>query len=272
MKFYKALIITFCLVPMLLNTAMGQGISLSPTRVFFTGNPGQTSSQTVYFNNTSNKAFAFITRIQDFERDSLGNKVYFNANTTPASNASWITISSGNVIIQPGEKKEVTITMNVPQDAKQQSHSMIFFTQTLEQKQTAATAGTSLGMNILLEMGIQVYYTPVSLPAGELEFLSFDDRGNYDDGKTKSRRLAIKIHNTGAIHKDGFVRFELTNKDTGEETKIKPQNIAMLPDATQWVFLDLPADLKGKFLAVAMLDAGASYDLKVAEKEITYRP
>jgi hypothetical protein len=30
--------------------------------------------------------------------------------------------------------------------------------------------------------------------------------------------------------------------------------------------------LSGKFLAVAILDAGTAYDLKIAEKEIIYRP
>ncbi|MNM80136.1 hypothetical protein D3C81_920870 [compost metagenome] len=47
--------------------------------------------------------------------------------------------------------------------------------------------------------------------------------------------------------------------------------IAMLPDSEQWVRVDLPHKLApGRYLAVAILDAGSQYDLKIAEKEITY--
>lgn len=269
MRFPALFFTAICLIPLLSHSVMGQGISLSPTRLFFTGNPGETVSQTITFSNTSKKPFSFNTRIQDFERDSLGNKVYLNRQTLSASNAGWISISSNGIVIQPGEKQEVILTLNIPKDARTQTSSMIFFTQSTEQ-QPQNIAGTSLGINVLLEMGIQIYYTPKGLSSGELEFISFEDRGNYDNGNNKSRRLALKIHNTGAINKDGFVRFELTNKETGEEIKVKAETIAMLPNATQWVLLDLPADLKGKYLVVAILDAGASYDLKVAEKEIKY--
>lgn len=270
MRYKNILLITLCLVPLLVHTALGQGISLSPTRLFFTGKPGETVSQTISFSNTSDKALTFTTRIQDFERDSLGIKHYFADDNRENSNVKWLSLSSGNIIIQPGEKKVVTVTMNIPTQVSQQTHSMVFFTQAAEQA-PQKSSGVALGMVILLEMGIQVYYTPPGLPAGELEFISFADLGNQADVENKkSRRLAIKIHNTGAINKDAAIRFELTNKDTGEEIKIKPENIAMLPGATQAVILNLPADLKGKFLVVALLDAGESYDLKVAEKEITY--
>ncbi|WP_348619987.1 hypothetical protein [Pedobacter lusitanus] len=262
---------TLGLATLLLNTASGQGFSISPSRIFFSGNPGETVSQTVTFGNTSKTTLSFITRIQDWDRDSVGTKIYYDSNTKPLSNAKWITLSSNAVSVQPGENKQVIVSLTIPPDAKQLTHSMLFFTQVKEQEAQQKNAA-KIGLNVLMEVGVQVYYVPRGLNAGELEFLSFDDRGIYDNGKNKSRRLALKIHNKGNLNKDAFIRFELTNKETGEEIKIKPEVIAMLPDATQWVIVDLPTDLKGKFLAVALLDAGSTYDLKVAEKEIIYRP
>lgn len=82
--------------------------------------------------------------------------------------------------------------------------------------------------------------------------------------------MMVKVKNTGQINKDAYVRFELTNIETGEEIPVKSIAVAMLPEAEQWIQLDLPATLKGRYLAVAILDAGAQYDLKIAEKEITY--
>lgn len=259
------------LVSALLTNAMGQGFSVSPSRLVFGGNAGETVSQSITFSNNSATTLSFINRIQDWERDSLGNKIYYDSNTRPQSNAKWISLSSNSVEIKPGETKQVIVSLNIPQDAKTLTHSMIFFTQ-VKQQQAEQAKGTSLGINILMEVGVQVYYAPKGLNAGEFEFLAFDDHGIVDQNGVKMRTLALKIHNKGSINKDATVKFELTNKETGEEIKLAPQIIAMLPDVTQWVMMKLPANLKGKFLAVALLDAGSTYDLKVAEKEITYNP
>jgi hypothetical protein len=268
---FLTIIFTLCLAPALLHTAMGQGFSVSPSRLTFSGNPGETVSQSITFSNNSSTPLSFINRIQDWDRDSLGNKTYYDGNIKPLSNAKWISLSSNSVVIKPGEVKQVIISMNIPAEAKKLTNSMLFFTQVREQ-QAEKTKGTSIGINILMEVGVQVYYAPKGLNAGEFEFLAFDDKGIVDQKGVKMRRLALKIHNKGAINKDATVKLELTNKDTGEEIKLAPEIIAMLPDATQWVMLDLPAALKGKFLAVALLDAGSTYDLKVAEKEIIYQP
>jgi len=253
------------------HKTMGQGFSISPSRLSFTGNPGETVAQTISLSNTSQAILNFSTRILDFDRDSLGNKLYYDPGTRPSSNAKWLTMSSTSVRLLPGETKKLNISMAIPAVAKTNAQSMIFFTQVKDQS-SAAIAGKSIGVSILMEMGVQVYYTPNGLNAGELEFLAFEDRGTVSDGKLKLRRLMLKIHNTGDINKDAFVRLELTNKETGEEHKIDPASIAMMPQATQWVTFNLPIELTGKFLAVALLDAGAAYDLKIAEKEVIYRP
>jgi len=254
-----------------LHTVMGQGFSLSPSRLFFTGNPGETVNQTLTFGNTTGKTVSYVARIQDFDRDSIGNKVYYPAGTKPASNASWISFSSSSVEVPPGENRQLVISLNIPVGSKQLTNSMVFFTQVKEQAKKQS-AKISFGVNVLIELGVQVYYTPNGLTAGEFEFLAFNDLGTHQNKEEKSRRLALKLHNNGNINKDAFIRFELTNKASGEEIKIPPTTIAMLPDATQWVYVDLPTHLKGKFLVVALLDAGSTYDLKVAEKEIIYRP
>lgn len=265
------ILLTVFLLSVLLNPVKGQGFSISPSRIFFSGNPGETVTQTITFGNSSDKALSFVSRIQDWDRDSLGNKIYYDSNTLPSSNAKWLTLSGNAVSVQPGENKQIIISLTIPADAKKLTNSMLFFTQVKEQE-VQQKKTEKIGINVLMEVGIQVYYIPRGLNQGDFEFLSFDDRGIFTVGKIKKRRMALKIHNKGSLNRDAFVRFELTNKETGEEIKIAPTTLAMLPGATQSVILDLPPDLKGKFLVVALVDAGSSYDLKVAEKELIYRP
>jgi len=268
---FITILFTLSLVSALSHTAKGQGFSLSPSRLFFTGNPGETVTQTITFGNATKNDITYVTRIQDFDRDSTGTKIYYDPNTRPSSNASWISFSTSSIVVPAGGNKQVIVSLNIPAGSKKLVNSMIFFTQVNEQT-VARNQVKKIGINVLIEMGVQVYYTPNGLSAGDFEYLAFNDLGIYDDGRAKSRRLALKVHNNGEINKDAFVRFELTNKETGEEIKIKPETLAMLPGATQWIYVDLPLDLKGNYLVVALLDAGSTYDLKVAEKEITYRP
>jgi len=271
MKFITITLFTLCLVSLLLHTAAGQGFSVSPSRITFSGNPGETVTQTITFSNSSPTSLSFVNRIQDWERDSTGRKVYYDSNTRALSNAGWINLSSNTTTLKAGETKQVIVSMTIPATTNKLTHSIIFFTQVKDQ-QPKEIQGISLGINVLMEVGVQVYYIPKGLNSGELKFLAFDDRGTVDKDGKKFRQVALRIQNTGSVNKDAYVRFELTNKETGEEVKIEPQIIAMLPEATQWVNIDLPVSLKGTFLAVAMLDAGSTYDLKVAEKEIIYRP
>ncbi|MDF2516811.1 MAG: hypothetical protein K0R59_2107 [Sphingobacterium sp.] len=267
MRYYLAA----CVILICNTLVHGQGISISPSRIFFTGEAGQTVSQAITFNNSSASTLAFVANLKDWDRDSLGSKRYYTTGNNAGSNASWLTLSENTVQLAPGETKVVNLSMTIPDHptTKQQRHSMLFFTQVKEQK---AAQANGLQMNVLIEVGIQVYHTPAGLKAGDLEFLAFEDKGavTVRDSKTV-RRMEAKVKNTGQINKDSYVRFELTNIETGEETPVEAVAIAMLPDSEQWVRVDLPGKLApGRYLAVAILDAGSQYDLKIAEKEITY--
>jgi len=236
----------------------GQGISISPSRIFFTGEPGQTVSQVITFSNTSNTELSFVANLKDWDRDSIGVKKYYSPGHKEQSNAAWLTLSENTVRLAPGETKSVNLSMTIPKDPVPQrlSNTMLFFTQ----------------VNVLIEVGIQIYHTPSGLNPGDLEFLAFEDRHIIPNQTGQSvRRMDVHVKNTGQINKDAYVRFELTNTETGEEIPIKAVAIAMLPKSDQWVQIDLPEKLAaGHYLAVAILDAGSQYDLKIAEKEITY--
>ena len=252
------------------GAVVGQGISVSPSRIFFEGQPGETVSQIITFGNSSANEFNFIPAIKDWERDSVGTKIYFPVGHLEQSNGSWLSLSENTVRLNPGETKEVTLTMTIPEQAIAPllTHSMVFFTQVNEQRASVQTG--TIGLNVLLEVGIQVYHNSGALSSGELEFLAFEDMGNVRRGTDSVRRMPIKIKNHGDVNKDAYVRFELTNMETGEEIPLTSVAIAMLPKAEQWINLDLPADLRGRYLAVAILDAGGQYDLKIAEKEVIY--
>jgi len=248
--------------------ANGQGLSVAPSRIFFKGKPGQTVTESITFTNNSNKTLTFTSAIKDWERDSLGTKVYHPAGKLKESNGNWLSLSESTIVLAPGQTKQVALNMQIPTNAIAMSQSMVFFTQANEQKKIDAQV--KIGLNVLLEVGVQVYHVPDGLLPGTLEFLAFDDRGIKKKDTASVRAMRVKVKNNGQLNKDAYVRFELTNIETGEEITIKPIAIAMLPNAVQSIQLELPGNLKGRYLVVSILDAGSQYSLKVAEKEIIY--
>jgi len=252
-------------------TGVAQTISVAPSRVFLTGNPGETVTQAISFYNTSADSISFIARIDDWERDSTGVKKYYPGGTLPGSNAGNLLLSANAISVPPHSTREVIVSLAIPavQVKARQTHSMVFFKQVKKQKDGLQPKG-SIGLNILLEVGVQIYYTPYGLPPGDINIAAFDDVGLIIKGNDTLRKVALKIQNTGDINKDANIRFELTNKGTGAEIKIDPVAVAMLPGATQWVYAYLPGNLQGTYVALAIIDAGPSYDLKIAQKEISY--
>ncbi len=269
----RSILLCFGFIFFLLNNAVySQGLVFSPMRVFFTNAAGQSSSQSIEVRNTGTEQLVLNTSLQDWYRDSLGNKVYSAAGTLPGSNAEWIKVFPEQLTIAPQESKQISVSMNVPADASQKvSNCMLFLTQINAQKPSKiieVSKGKNVGVIIKLQAGIHIYNTFAGLFKKDLEFVAFEDRGLINDS---TRRLAITVANNGEVSTDGHLRFELTNKTTGDELKQEPLAITMLPGAKQIVYIKIPAQLtNGKYLAEAVLDTGNDNDLKVAQKEVVY--
>lgn len=69
-----------------------------------------------------------------------------------------------------------------------------------------------------------------------------------------------------------MLKIELTNQKTGEEIKITPHDLAIMPQDTQLVYIDLPENVtSGDYLIIAMLDSDSNpnhNNIKVAKKTI----
>ncbi len=252
---------------------LAQAISISPSRMFFTGEKGQELTQQVTLTNTGTTGLSFKTSLMDWGRDSVGEKQYYPAGSLALSNAKWLEVTPSVVEIPPGSKQQVTVTMHVPADlpANAVTHSMLFLTQINEQA-NAKTSAThaAIGVIVKLEFGVHIYYTSPLTSKKDLDFLAFYNDGVKAAGATQVHRVAVKVKNRGEVMTDGFISFEVTNKTTGDEFKIPAKAISMLPNDEQVIYVDLPITLTGHYLLVALLDAGDETSLKVAKKEVDF--
>ena len=236
---------------------------MSPTRAFFTGNPGETVTQIVTLHNGSNKDYVFNINYKDWLREEDGNKIYSESGTLKTSNASWISTLENSVIIPAGARKEIVLTMKIPANSSQSAvtNSMLFFTQ-LPQQSDQVKMQNGIGIISLSELGLHVYHTPPSNNKKSLEITNIEERSN--------KKVAISITNDGNVVNDATVEFELTNTDTGKEIKLPTTSISMLPDTNQVVQFTLPGNLSGNYLGVTIIKMAGSNDLRVGEKDFKF--
>lgn len=267
-KLYPLLFALLCI-----KQASAQSVSVSPARIFFKGFENGELTQYVTLVNTGNNPLLLKASVKDWERDSLGNKVYYAPGTLPRTNTNWLRVVPDVVELMPGETKKVLVSLKVQDEYRTDkvTNSMLFFTQINDQSIAAKSKGKSMGIRIKVEMGVHIYHTPNKLYEKNIDFLAFRDLGFVTSDSGRVRRLSLKMKNTGDLVLDGELRFELTETKTGKEYKFKGKPTSLLPGAIQVAYMDIPELAEGEsFLAVAIFDSGTEMNLKVAEKKFRY--
>lgn len=247
---------------------VAQSISMSPTRLFFTGNPGEKVTETVILHNSSDKEYVFNINYKDWVREEDGNKVYTESGTLPSSNSSWVSTTENSVTIPAGSTKEVLVTMQIPANASKSAvtNSMLFFTQ-LPRQSDQAKVQNGIGIITLFEVGLHIYYTPVGNNIKSLEITNIAEIVNKT---VPTRKVAVSITNDGNVINDATVEFELTNTETGKEIKLPATSISAIPGTHQVVQFTLPENISGKYLGVAIIKMAGSNDLRVGEKNFEF--
>ncbi|WP_238590584.1 WxL protein peptidoglycan domain-containing protein [Chryseobacterium cucumeris] len=250
------------------SSLLAQSISMSPTRLFFTGNPGEKVTKTVTLQNSSDKDYVFNLNYKDWVREEDGNKVYLEAGSSKTSNASWVSTLENTVTVPAKSTKEIVVTMQIPTNASQSvvTNSMLFFTQ-LPQQADKARIQNGIGIITLFEVGLHIFYTP---PGNHVKSLDITNISEVKNENAANRKVAISIHNDGNTINDATVEFELTNTDSGKEIKLPAISISMFPDTNQVVQFSLPENISGNFLGVVIVKMAESNDLRVGEKNFKF--
>ncbi len=248
--------------------SLAQGISMSPTRLFLTGNPGETVTAPIILSNSSDKDYVFDINLKDWERNQEGNKVYYDPGTLKNSNADWISTQETTLSLPAHTDKEIVVRMHIPENLEEGAvtNSMLFFTQIGRQEDRAALQN-GIGIIALFEFGLHVYYTPTANTNQSLEIESMALNSQSQDG---GREITIGIVNDGNVVNDANVALELTNTVTGEDVKLEPINISMLPAAKQLVSFSVPSSLSGNYLGVAIVKMAGTNDMRVGEKNFGF--
>lgn len=268
----KQLILTGLLLAGICGHAQG-GFLARPTKLFFNNAPAQSQKQTVEVRNTDDAPLLLEFSLQDWSRDSLGNKVYSKPGTAPQSCSKYLKLSDERMLLQPGESRNLDILLNAPADSlKHALNTMLMVTQSAEKEADKAKV-VSAQFVMQMQIGIHVYFQPAYLQQRNVElqrlFFAHSGTASKEDLLAKERGLISELQNAGQTIEEGKVRLELNNEKTGERFTIEDQSFNSMPGDRLQIPFTLPSKLpKGNYLVVAMLDLGLDAPLKVLEAQI----
>jgi hypothetical protein len=248
------------------SNAQTPGLSVKPVRLFYTLLNGQSSVQTVYIVNNTDKAQQFKLYTEDWTRDSTGGHIYLSPGSFPQSCARWVSFNKQFLELKPGESTDLLVKLQVPDSAAALSEmkwTMLFIETTSEKIAPDKKLGITTQVNNITRIGVHIVQTPPTLTEKDLKMISFS---KVDGPENKFR---ITCRNTGKVQFDCKSYIELSSVATGEKTTVNKNTFPLFPNQVRYAEFVVPATLpKGKYTVVGVLDGGDDLPLQASELTI----
>lgn len=223
-------------------------IGLSPPRLEFTVEPGETITETVTLLTDSVDDQQLQVEVQDFTLDPTGEVSTLPAGSLDTSSAPWITPELTDFVLAGGDGREFRVSVTVPNDASLEGtyHAMVFFTVVPPPSETEG-----IGVVTTTRIGLTIYVTVASTENNTSELVDFFQ----DDDKT----MTFAVANTGNTVMRLGGQIEL--RDEAGETKyvVEIPDVPVLRESERDVTLELPAEIKpGFYTALALIQDSRS--------------
>ncbi len=269
---FKATFSTICIAASFLFSCIATdlnaqaGVSISPSRLYYNGSPNGLKAQKIIVTNPSDKPLELGVSIADWNYDSLGNNVLYDAGKLPISCANALKILPGSFFtLKPNEQKELSVQFNnaIKRNANATVQTAMIYITQLNAGQATKTNGASI--KVTVRVGVKVYFTNNPDEATALDVINFKDAST---SSANEKELELTIQNSGKIWGDGKVKWELLNTSTGNKTYLDEFEFYSLPGDKRIIRTKLPSNLaKGKYTATSIVTYGKNKDIKVAELE-----
>lgn len=181
---------------MLIAIQPAHALTLVPPSLEFSGTPGQTIATKVKLFNETNEVITQYSSTANFQaKDETGTPA-FDPESEVVDLASWIALEKGPFTLQPGERLEIPVSINIPADAEPGGHyAGVFFSM---QPAGAPNEAGQVGITTKLGTLVLVRVEGVIREAGKV--VTFES----GDAKTFYTRppvdFVLRIQNEGNVH------------------------------------------------------------------------
>jgi hypothetical protein len=183
-------------------------------------------------------------------RDSVGNIVFYEANTTKNSCANWITLDKTYLEVPPGKIGTVVVSVNVPDsiDMTEMKWAMLIADVPKEKLPEHKAGNITTVLENQIKVGSHIY---VNLPglSKELKMLSFK--------RSNDSTYLMCIKNVGGAQIRCNVSVEISSQSTGEKKTFNQDDVPLFPQQIRYLQFKLAKGTlaPGKYTFVALADA-----------------
>ncbi len=256
----RLFIVIFILLISLVQFSIGQDFEVSPAKLAFNAEPGESQEKMINVKNHSSKKMPILVSVGDFLPSTRGGKKYLEAKSTKYSIANWMSISPAYFELNPNEERQISVTLQAPLDDYSSKWGMIYFTSAREQEAFGADKGITAGMNISARIAVQVTQSPASNTNYVVKISRLREVTTEGD---RLRKFQANIDNIGDKIAKCKVYLIASNLETAEETKFDEIKFTSYSKSTKIIELSLPDELpNGKYSLAAILDYGSSSSLE----------
>lgn len=265
---FATLLSLFALLFLLFSTTLEAqvGLSVSPPRVYYSLDAGETGSQRVLVNNISNEYPLHLSfTFGDWKYDEYGNNRMFPPDTLDNSCANWLSLPEGAYMtLEPGESREVNLTMTVPTEMGREENvqtAMLFVTQ-MNPVDGVDAQGAAIRINV--RQGIKIYRK------GDAAEIRRVDIKNLAYNK-EAKMLELTFANDGNSWVNGWVDTSLFNRNTGKEMNLDTTDFYTMPGDLRIMAIPFKQELeKGEYTATVMIDYGDVTTIEAAELQFNH--
>ncbi len=250
----------------------GQSASVSPSRLYFNAEPGQSQVRRITVTNNSDTPQSFTVNFADFSSPGTDGKTELaDPGENPHSASRWLSASPSLVEMAAGESRDVEIILQLPDspDAERVIWATTLVKLARERTDAPGLGEDAMGFGIMhtFQFVIHVFQTPPSVTYKDARILAFEDSGKDEEGK---RTLMLHVENTGEAIIDVATYLELTNLRTGETIREKARAFTTLPGHSRKMNFNLPENLDpGNYSVLGVVDYGDREAVIAAELNIT---
>src|SRR2546430_3133342 len=216
-------------------------------------------------NTTDNPVQATISR-SDWDRAENGDNRFLPAGSSGMSCGAMLSVSPLSVRIEPHSSRVVRVGVQAGAALTRECWDIVFVE---EVPQRTVSKGNSL--QYIFRTGVKVYVAPPGLARdGAVEDMAVVDAPPKATKAAKTvavstsptaakRQIAIKFHNTGAMHLVAKGRLEFRRLDNSLASTVPIAEFPTLPGAVRRVLVDVPSDLPaGDYVVLALIDFGGA--------------
>lgn len=206
-----------------------QAFEVSPAISDISMMSGSSTQRELSVKNSDNKTQTYFLTVQKFISGGGGQPEFLDPSDT-AGLPSWIRVTDQQFTLEPGEKKNIKIVIDVPTDAPSGgAYAAVFIT---EKPQQAALVGISKRITSLFLVAVNRDSAPAKVIIQKIEQQYIDD-GGWKQWLIPSGTgsLNLNVHNAGGSHGVSVVESRVTTWGMrGKQTRDFSQVIRLLPN------------------------------------------